>query len=111
MTSFKAPKHMSLAVSTIGIHCACGVHVLFQEWATHVVDDTPPTLRSGDRVATGTGADRRRLTLDEASVGALPDRFTEEEWAAMHRAVLHADYDARRRTVEATRASWRGDLP
>jgi hypothetical protein len=32
------------------------------------------------------GAQRRRLTLAEAEAGCLPDRFTAEEWQAMHAA-------------------------
>lgn len=40
-------------------------------------------IRSGDRIATGTGPHRRRLTLDEAAAGGLPDPFTRAEWAAM----------------------------
>jgi hypothetical protein len=42
--------------------------------------------RSGERVPTGVGAQRRRLTLAEAEAGCLPDRFTAEEWQAMHAA-------------------------
>ena len=68
-------------------------------------------MKSGDRIPTGTGAARRRLTTTEAAAGGLPERFTTEEWSAMHRAVLKADYEARRRTVEATRSAWRGDQP
>lgn len=41
-------------------------------------------IRSGDRIATGTGANRRRLTLEEAEAGGLPERFTREEWDAMY---------------------------
>lgn len=43
-------------------------------------------MRSGDRVATGTGAARRRLTVAEAEAGGLPDRFTPAEWEAMRNA-------------------------
>lgn len=39
--------------------------------------------RSGERLATGTGAARRRLTLEEAEAGCLPEPFTRAEWAAM----------------------------
>lgn len=46
------------------------------------------TIRSGDRIATGTGASRRRLTLAEAEAGGLPEPFTREEWDAMSRASL-----------------------
>lgn len=46
------------------------------------------TIRSGDRIATGTGANRRRLTLAEAEAGGLPEPFTREEWDAMSRASL-----------------------
>jgi hypothetical protein len=43
-------------------------------------------MKSGDRVATGTGDDRRPLTLAEAEAGGLPEPMTKDEWAAMHRA-------------------------
>jgi hypothetical protein len=43
-------------------------------------------MKSGDRVATGTGDARRPLTLAEAEAGGLPERMTKDEWAAMHRA-------------------------
>ena len=43
-------------------------------------------IRSGDRIATGTGASRRRLTLEEAEAGGLPEPFTREEWHAMYQA-------------------------
>lgn len=42
-------------------------------------------IRSGDRIATGTGANRRRLTLEEAEAGGLPEPMTREEWDAMYR--------------------------
>ena len=41
-------------------------------------------IRSGDRIATGTGAARRRLTLEEAEAGGLPEPMTREEWYAMY---------------------------
>lgn len=44
---------------------------------------TTAPLVSGQRVDTGTGAGRRRLTLEEAEAGALPEPMTREEWAAM----------------------------
>lgn len=44
------------------------------------------TIRSGDRIATGTGANRRRLTLEEAEAGGLPEPFTREEWDEMYHA-------------------------
>jgi len=44
---------------------------------------TAAPLVSGQRVNTGTGAGRRRLTLEEAEAGALPEPMTCEEWAAM----------------------------
>ncbi len=47
------------------------------------------TIRSGDRIATGTGANRRRLTLEEAEAGGLPEPMTREEWRAMWRASRH----------------------
>lgn len=40
-------------------------------------------IRSGDRIPTGTGATRRRLTLAEAEAGGLPEPMTREEWRAM----------------------------
>lgn len=43
-------------------------------------------IRSGDRIATGVEGNRRRLTLEEAEAGGLPDRFTRAEWEAMRRA-------------------------
>jgi hypothetical protein len=43
-------------------------------------------IRSGDRIPTGTGANRRRLTREEAEAGGLPEPMTPEEWAAMYRA-------------------------
>jgi hypothetical protein len=43
-------------------------------------------MKSGDRVATGTGDARRPLTLAESEAGELPERMTADEWAAMHRA-------------------------
>lgn len=41
-------------------------------------------IRSGDRIATGTGLSRRRLTLEEAEAGGLPEPMTREEWDAMY---------------------------
>jgi hypothetical protein len=41
------------------------------------------TFTSGDRVPTGTGVFRRRLTLAEAEAGALPEPFTKLEWQLM----------------------------
>lgn len=49
-------------------------------------------LRSGERLATGTGAARRRLTLEEAEAGCLPEPFTRAEWAEMA-AVCQAYHD------------------
>jgi len=43
-------------------------------------------MKSGDRVDTGTGDERRPLTLAEAEAGGLPEPLTKSEWAAMHRA-------------------------
>jgi hypothetical protein len=40
-------------------------------------------IRSGDPIATGTGEDRRRLTLEEAEAGGLPEPMTREEWTEM----------------------------
>jgi hypothetical protein len=37
-------------------------------------------------MTTGTGPNRRRLTLDEAQRGVQPTPFTVHEWDAMHRA-------------------------
>lgn len=41
-------------------------------------------IRSGDRIPTGTGAARRRLTQAEAEAGGVPEPFTDVEWAAMY---------------------------
>ena len=41
-------------------------------------------IRSGDRIPTGTGAARRRLTREEAEAGGLPEPMTAKEWAAMY---------------------------
>jgi len=41
---------------------------------------------SGQRIYTGTGPDRRRMTWEEASAGCVPQPFTKDEWAAMYRA-------------------------
>jgi len=48
-------------------------------------------IRSGDRIPTGTGAARRRLTRDEAEAGGLPEPMTPKEWAAMYNTsrILH----------------------
>jgi DNA-binding NarL/FixJ family response regulator len=46
-------------------------------------------IRSGDRIPTGTGAARRRLTRDEAEAGGLPEPMTQEEWRAMATASRH----------------------
>jgi hypothetical protein len=51
-------------------------------------------LRSGDRIMTGTGANRRRLTTAEAEAGALPELMTKDEWDAMHTASHMASYSA-----------------
>ena len=67
-------------------------------------------MKSGDRIPTGTGTGRRRLTTTEAAAGGLPEPFTPEEWQAIHREVLLADDDARRRTADATRAAQWGAL-
>lgn len=42
-------------------------------------------IRSGDRIVTGVGKDRRRLTLEEAEAGGLPEPYTREEWDEMYR--------------------------
>lgn len=44
-------------------------------------------MTSGDRIQTGTGATRRRLTEAEAMAGGLPERMTAAEWRAMAVAV------------------------
>ena len=51
-------------------------------------------IRSGDRIPTGTGAARRRLTRDEAEAGGLPEPMTAEEWRLMYEAsrTLHNGY-------------------
>ena len=43
-------------------------------------------IRSGDRIPTGTGASRRRLTREEAEAGGLPEPMTAEEWRLMYEA-------------------------
>jgi hypothetical protein len=58
-------------------------------------------MRSGDRIATGTGATRRRLTLEEAASGGLPDLMTSDEWQAAHDGALIAEGDALQRTFDA----------
>lgn len=40
-------------------------------------------MKSGDRIATGTGEARRRLTEAEAHAGGLPERMTAQEWRRM----------------------------
>lgn len=37
-------------------------------------------VKSGDRIDTGTGKERRRLTLEEAQAGGKPTPFTKDEW-------------------------------
>jgi hypothetical protein len=78
-----------------GIRICEGLHERSEpcEWTEYVPRDSvgrdlyaPRPIRSGDPIATGTGAARRRLTLEEAAAGGLPERFTPEEWAAMARA-------------------------
>lgn len=55
-------------------------------------------IKSGDRIATGTGANRRRLTEAEAMAGGLPDPMTKEEWRLLHdAAVLQEEYAMRRK--------------
>lgn len=54
-------------------------------------------IRSGDRIPTGTGPNRRRLTVAEAEAGGLPDRMTRDEWRAMHDASLQAQQAAHKR--------------
>ena len=46
-------------------------------------------IRSGDRIPTGTGETRRRLTREEAEAGGLPEPMTQEEWRAMASASRH----------------------
>jgi hypothetical protein len=46
---------------------------------------------SGDRVDTGTGLQRRRLTTAEAQCGLVPTPFTAEEWRAARITVDHLD--------------------
>jgi len=43
-------------------------------------------MRDPLHIPTGTGPARRRLTLQEAERGALPEPTTDAEWAALHRA-------------------------
>jgi hypothetical protein len=51
-------------------------------------------IRSGDRIPTGTGTARRRLTREEAEAGGLPEPMTREEWRLMYEAsrTLHNSY-------------------
>jgi hypothetical protein len=58
-------------------------------------------IRSGDRIATGTGASRRRLTDEEALAGGLPDPLTQAEWQALHDAALIEEGEALQRTFDA----------
>jgi hypothetical protein len=46
-------------------------------------------IRSGDRIPTGTGANRRRLTREAAEAGGRPEPMTPEEWRAMAAASRH----------------------
>jgi hypothetical protein len=46
------------------------------------------TVRSGDRIATGVNDTRRRLAVEEAQAGGLPEPFTAREWRTMRRATL-----------------------
>lgn len=41
-----------------------------------------------DHLPTGTGANRRRLTLDEAMRGERPEPYTVHEWKALHLATM-----------------------
>lgn len=47
--------------------------------------------REPERLDTGTGNSRRRLTEQEAKRGALPTPFTSEEWTTMKNAVTVQD--------------------
>jgi hypothetical protein len=51
------------------------------------------SLKSGQKLLTGTGSQRRRLTTAEAEAGALPEPFTREEWGMMNAQsfVLHSN--------------------
>ncbi len=67
-------------------------------------------IRSGDRIPTGTGANRRRLTREEAEAGGLPEPMTPEEWRAMYHAsrFLHNRYikDANNGCIETHPSIW-----
>jgi hypothetical protein len=39
-----------------------------------------------ERIPTGTGPERRRLSVAEAERGCVPDPFSAEEWAALYQA-------------------------
>ena len=66
------------------------------------------TIRSGDRIATGTGASRRRLTLEEAEAGGLPEPMTREEWNMMYAESRMAHCVAVRAMLDTTRYGVRG---
>ena len=55
-------------------------------------------MSSGTKIATGTGAARRRLTEAEAQAGCLPERMTAAEWTAAHVASMVAYGEAVERT-------------
>jgi hypothetical protein len=65
-------------------------------------------IRSGDRIPTSTGANRRRLTRDEAEAGGLPEPMTREEWAAMAAASRH-DHDRHVFLAVQRHSAWRLD--
>jgi hypothetical protein len=65
-------------------------------------------IRSGDRIPTGTGAARRRLTREEAEAGGLPEPMTAEEWRAMAAASRH-DHDRHVFLAVQRHSAWRLD--
>ena len=68
-------------------------------------------IRSGDRIATGTGRDRRRLTLEEAEAGGLPEPMTRHEWDAMYQTSRYAHNRAVAAGLVAAPPSVLGALP
>lgn len=50
-------------------------------------------MSDADPIPTGTGAQRRRMTREEAETGGAPTPFTREEWDALWRASDHAARD------------------
>ena len=62
-------------------------------------------MSSGTKIATGTGAARRRLTEAEAQAGCLPERMTASEWEYAFAGSLSEQMRAERTTKD-----WIGTL-